>query len=317
MVTLKSALLAGLLLALAHPAGARSLDVSLDDRVDPVPAGEEVVYEISLDVTSSGPAPGVLVALQLPPGTTFVSAVRQPDYAPLSGDVVGDEVRFDLGEEPSCNGKDLPACADIWALVRVDASVDAGTVLQATAVATSTNPADFPSDQHTVYTSVGSLAIRKGRVNFSATPGRDRIIAAADVGRVGWPSPTDPLPPTLDFSGGIRVMLGEAGEAPVVDVTVPGNAFRCSGSASQRCRLADPKLWRPLGLDRLNIFLPLTFAQRNNASVLVQSYNLTLPADIGPAMELTIEAGGETYTDAALHQATGRRLVYTHTQAKP
>src|SRR5438477_285256 len=119
MAKLTPVLAAILVFGLATHAAARALDVSLDDRVDPVPVGANIVYEIDLDVTSSGPAPGVVVTLTLPPGTTFVSAVRQPDYAPITGDVAGSEVRFDLGEEPSCNGKDLPACAEIWALVHV------------------------------------------------------------------------------------------------------------------------------------------------------------------------------------------------------
>ena len=317
MAKLTPALVAALVLALAAPASARSLDVSLDDRVDPVPAGENLVYEIDLDVTAAGPAPGVVLTLHLPPGTTFVSARRQPDYALIAADVDGSDVRFDLGEEPPCNKKDLPACNAIWALVHVGASVDPGTVLAARVDATSTAPGAFPADSHTVYTSVGSLAIRKGRVNFSATPGRDRIQFDADLGRAGWPSPNDPLPPTLDFSNGIRVQLGEAGAAPLVDVTVPGDAFKCTGIASRRCRLVDPKLWRPFGLDRLNLFLPHDFLQRNNASILVQSTNLALPPDIGPEMELTVQANGETYTDSALFVAGGRRLTYTHTQVKP
>ncbi|MBM4244464.1 MAG: DUF11 domain-containing protein [Deltaproteobacteria bacterium] len=308
---------AGLLLVLAGSAFARALDVSLDDRVDPVPAGSEMVYEIDLDVTSGVPAPDVLITLTLPPGTSFVSATREPDYAPIAGDVVGNEVRFDLGEEPSCNGKDIPACAAIWALVHVDGGVDPGTVLAATVVATSSDPDGFPTDTHSAHTSVGSLAIRKGRVNFSAAPGRDRIQFEADVGRVGWPSPNDPLRPTLDLGSGIRVRMGEAGGSPVVSVTVPADAFTCVGSAALRCRLADPKAWRPLGLDRLNVFFPLAFTQRNNASILVHSHNLELPDDIGPDMELTIDAAGETYTDTALHTASGRRLSYTHNQSKP
>ena len=311
-------LLAACLLLLAPvTAGARALDVSLDDRVDPVPAGEEIVYEIDLDVTAATDAPDVEITLALPPGTNFVSAVRQPDYAPIAAEVVGDEVRFDLGDEPSCNGKDIPACAAIWALVRIDGGVDPGTILAATVTATSSSPSSFPTDTHTVYTSVGTLAIRKGRANFSATPGRDRVQLEADVGRVGWPSPLDPLPPTLDLTDGIRVRMGEAGEPPVVDVTVPLDAFICRGTASIRCRLADPKTWRPLGLDRLNVFFPLDFAQRNNATVLARSYTLELPDDFGPELELTIDAGGETYADTALHELKGRRLVYTKIQSKP
>lgn len=317
MANLKLLLATCLLLLAPTAAGARALDVSLDDRVDPVPPGGELVYEIDLDVTSPTDAPDVVITLTLPPGTSFVSAVRQPDYAPIDADVSGNQVVFELGDEPSCNAKKIPACAAIWALVHVDESVAAGTILAATVTATSSNPASFPSDTHTVYTSVGTLAIRKGRTNFSAKAGRDRVQFEADVGRAGWPSPLEPLPPTLDLTNGIRVRMGEVGEPPVVDVTVPVEAFVCRGSASIRCRLADPKAWRPLGLDRLNVFFPLAFMQRNNATVLARSYTLDLPDDFGPELELTIDAGGETYTDTALHELKGRRLVYTKIQSKP
>src|SRR5205085_65167 len=124
-------------------------------------------------------------------------------------------------------------------------------------------------------------------------------------------------PPTLDFSDGIRVRLGEEGSAPVMDVTVPGSALKCSGAASVTCRLADPKLWRPFGLDRLNISLPYKLVQRNNAGVLVQTAYLTLPADLGPVLELTIDAAGETYTDTAVLVGKRGHFTYTHTQAKP
>jgi uncharacterized repeat protein (TIGR01451 family) len=317
MAKLTALLAALMLLVLPTYAGARALDVSLDDRVDPVRPGDDLVYEIDLDVTATMPAPGVVITLQLPAGTTFVSAVRQPDYAALAGTVVGSSVEFDLGEEPSCNGKDLPACNAIWATVHVDNGVAPGTVLQATVTATSTDPADFPSDAHLAYTSVGSLAIRKGRLSFSSNPGRDRLQFQADVAREGWSSPNDTLPPTLDFSGGIRVRLGGAGETPVVDVTVPGDAFTCHGLASQSCRLTDPKAWLATGLERLNIFLPFPFLQRNNATVLVQAANLSLPRDIGPDMQLTVDAGGETYSDTALFVVHGSRMTYTHTQAQP
>jgi hypothetical protein len=306
-----------ILLATPTAAVARPLDVTIDDRVDPAPVGEEIVYEIDVEVTAATPAPGVVVVLHLPPGTTFLSARRQPDFALIDGDVSGDQVTFDLGDEPPCDKPVLPACAAIWALVRVEPSVDPGTVLAATATISSSDPASFPPDSHTVYTSVGSLAIRKGRVNFAAIEGRDRVQLEADVGRTGWESPLVDPPPTLDLSNGIRVRLGEAGEPPVLDVTVPGTAFKCRGLASVRCTLADPAAWRPLGLDRLTVLLRYDYLQRNNANVLVRTYNLALPSDFGPELSLTLDADGVTYDDTAELVPKGNRLIYTHLQNKP
>lgn len=305
-----------LVLATAAAAHAKPLDVTLDDRVDPAFVGGHLVYEVGVKIRETSTVPGVVVTLHLPPGTTFVSARRQPDYELLAGQVVGQDVIFELGDEEPCDKKGLPACADIWALVEIGGSVDPGTVMQATADIASSDPSIKP-DSNVVCTSAGSLAIRKARVNFAAVPGRDRIQFDADVGREAWEAPTLPPPPTLDITSGVRVRLGEAGEPPVLDVTVPGDAFRCTGLASRRCRLAEPKLWRPLGLDRLNVALPHDSRQRNNAGVLVRTGPLELPPDIGPEMELRIDAAGETYVDTALLVQKGRRLIYTHTQAKP
>lgn len=296
---------------------AKPLDVSLDDRVDPVPIGSDLVYEIDVQVNGANVAPGVVATLHLPAGTTFLSARRQPGFGLIPAQVNGNDVVFDLGDEPPCGKKDLPACADIWALVRVTPAVDPGTVLAASVDLTSSDPVAFKPDSHTAYTSAGTLAIRRGRVNFSAVPGRDRVQLEADIGRNGWATPNDPPPANFDLSNGVRVIVGETGEAPVLDITVPGDAFKCRGNASVRCRLANPRDWRPLGLDRLNVLLRHDFSQRNNANILVRTFKLTLPPDFGPDLELVVEADGESYEDTALHVEKGRRQVYTHTQRAP
>src|SRR5690606_24805663 len=109
---------------------------------------------------------GVVATLELPPGTTFLSARRQPDWEPIDGSVAGNTVSFDLGDVPPCDKKGLPACRDIWARVRVEPEVEPGTIMQASVSVTSTDPATFKPDSHATYTSAGSFAIRKGRVNF-------------------------------------------------------------------------------------------------------------------------------------------------------
>ncbi|MEW6268734.1 MAG: hypothetical protein AB1689_05480 [Thermodesulfobacteriota bacterium] len=316
-MALLTALCASLLLMASTAAFAGPLKVALDDRVDPVPIGEEMVYEIEVKVTGTETAPGVVATLELPPGTTFVSARRQPDFAPIDGQVSGDEVTFELGDLPPCDKKDLPACRDVWALVRIEPEVDPGTILQGSVTVTSTDPGTFPPDSHTTYTSAGSFAIRKGRVNFAAIEGRDRIQLEGDVGRTGWESPLVSPPPNLDISNGIRVRVGEVGETPVLDVTVPADAFKCNGLASVRCTLRDPREWRPLGLDRLTVLFRFDHLQRNNPNLLVRTHQLTLPSDYGPELEITIDADGETYTDTVLLEQKGNRLTYAKPQNKP
>jgi uncharacterized repeat protein (TIGR01451 family) len=303
---------------LTRPAfAARGFDIDLDDRVDPVRPGEEIVYEIGIENSFETPAPDTIVTDFLPPGTTYVAAYRQPDYAEIPAEVDSGVVRWHLGDEPSCGNVGLPPCRDIWAVLRVDDDVAPGTVLMNHVEMTSSDPVNYPTHQDTTYTSVGSAAIRNAKVTFPRTPGRDRITVRADLARSGLQTPSSPPPPTLDPSAGVHIMLREPGQAPVLDIDVPGSALRCSGTVARHCQLDDPSLYRPLGLDRLTIFLPFLLQQRNNAQVLVRTASLTLPDDFGPDLELTIDSGGVTYVDDATLRAAPNRLTYLHTQAEP
>jgi hypothetical protein len=231
--------------------------------------------------------------------------------------VFSDRVEWHIGTLESCGHIDLPPCRDIWAVFRVENGVDSGTVLHNQVTMTSSDAVNFPAHQDQTYTSVGSAALRKARVTFPILPGRDRVSVEADLARNGRRTPFDPATPTIDPTEGIRIILSEPGGATALDVTVPGSAFRCIGNASVRCRLADPRVWRPLGLDRLNVFLPLIHLQRANAQVIVRTGKLSLPDNFGPVLELTVESGGETYTDEALLVAGANRLSYTHKQSDP
>lgn len=310
-------LIALVLVAPPRAAAQRVFDVDLDDRNDPVRPGEDVVYEIDVENSRTFSAPDVVVTDFLPPGTSYIAAYRAPDYAEIPAWIFSDRVEWHLGALESCGHIDLPPCRDIWAVIRVGAGVDPGTVLHNLVTMTSSDAVNFPAHQDQTYTSVGSAAIRKARISLPIVPGRDRVSAEADLGRDGRRTPFDPATPTIDPTEGVRVILSEPGGATALDITVPGSAFRCIGTASVRCRLADPKAWRPLGLDRLNIFLPLIHLQRNNAQVIVRSGQLSLPDSLGPVLELTIESGGETYTDVATLEPGANRLVYAHKQSEP
>ena len=304
--------------ALPTAAGAsRLFDVDLDDRVDPVPPGAELVYEIEVENSFLLPAPDTVVSQTLPPGTTFVAAYRQPDWAEIPGEILPGEVRFHLGDEPSCGNVGLPPCRDIWSVLRVDEDVEPGTVLMSRVEVTSSNPEAYPPHVDSIYTSVGTAAIRTGRVTFARTAGRDRVSVEADLGRAGLPNPLLPAPPTIDPTTGVRVVVRDAGGFTALDLTLPGDAFKCSGTVARRCRLVDPRAWRPSGLDRLNFFLPMVFQQRNNAQVLLRTAALTLPDDFGPTVEITIESDGATFVDEAEFVPGPNRLAYRHRQTEP
>ena len=314
------AALAGALLVAplaAESFAARGFDIDLDDRVDPVRPGEEIVYEIGIENSFESPAPDTIVTDFLPPGTTYVAAYRQPDYALVPAEVDSGVVRWHLGDEPSCGNLGLPPCRDIWAVVRVDSDTAPGTVLMNHVQLTSSDPTNYPTHMDIAYTSVGSAAIRNAKVSFPRTPGRDRITIRADLARSGLATPTSPPTATIDPLAGVRIVLGEPGQVPVLDLTVPGSALRCSGTVARHCQLDDPRLYRPLGLDRLTIFLPFLLQQRNNAQVMVRTAALSLADDFGPDLELTIESAGVAYVDQATPHVVVNRLTYRHTQAEP
>src|SRR5581483_2038862 len=292
-------------------------DLDLDDRTDPVRPGENVVYEVNTENGRSFDAPDVVITDFLPPGTTYVSAHRAPDYAEIPAQVFSDRVEWHIGALEPCGRVGFPPCRDIWATFHVGGGVAPGTVLTNHVEMTSSDPANFPLHQDTTYTSVGTAAIRRAKVTFPVLAGRDRVTVEADLARDGRSTPFDPAPPTIDPTQGIRVVLSEPGGATALDVTVPGSAIKCIGSASTRCRLDDPRVWRPLGLARLTVFLPLPFLQRRNAQVIVRTSQISLPDDFGPVVQLRIESGSDVYTDVAELTPGPNRLVYSHKQNVP
>lgn len=296
----------------------RGFDIDLDDRVDPVRPGEQAVYELAIENSQLSDAPGVVVTDLLPPGTTFVEARRAPDWTIVPAAVFSDRVELWLGDLPACVAVGLPVCRDVWITLRVDPSVEPGTVLENRVVMTSTDPTSFPTRRSRIFTSVGSAAIRSARVVMPTTRvGRDTVAVEVDLARDGRSSPTLPGPPTLDLMAGLRVVLREPGGAVALDVEVPGSAFLCRGTSARRCRLEDPKAWRVIGLDRLDVFLPELANQRNNASLLVRTAKGSLPDDFGPDLEITVESGGEIWSDVATLQAGPGRMSYAHAQKDP
>jgi hypothetical protein len=293
--------------------------LKLDDRVDPVAPGDEMVFEVDVKIRGTATATGVLVELQVDPGLSFVEARSGPAWDPVPAEVLGNGVRLDLGDEPPCGDKDLPDCSEVWAVFTVDAGAEPGTVFATTATMTSSDPVEFPPDAADLYTSVGTLALRSGRVVVDAA----RVQMRMHVGRSGMHSPFDASPPNIDLTAGLRLRFGEAGETPILDVFLPADAFRCVGRGDvrlpERCFPDDPAPWRALGIRSLKVFKNGDFAQRINAVVRLSLDDLLLPAGFGPEIALVLDANGVTYEDVATFEERdgGRVLVYAHDQLEP
>jgi len=295
------------------------LDVDLADRVDPVRPGEDLVYELEVENFTLVPASDVVVIDHLPPGTSFVVAHRQPDYAEVPAIVIGDQVRFELGSVAPCDQIATPRCRDLWVVLRVDPSVPEGTVV-VNRVSISSSTPGLPANEADIVTTVSSAAIRSVKLNVGR-PGRDRVQLRADFARSGLHTPLDPPTPTIDVTGGWTLRIGVPLETPLFEVTIPAGEMECSGVANPvkpiRCKLRDKKLWKPLGIVKLDFFLPgYLHAQRNNADVSLKLAGLTIPPSTGPDFELEIQAGGEEYRHVVPLAANANGTVLSYSKGQ-
>ena len=231
----------------------------------------------------------------------------------------GDEVRFELGDIAPCDQADTPRCRDLWAVLRVDAAVANGTLLLNRATVESSD-STLPMNEATTVTMVSSAAIRSVKLNVGR-PGRDRAKVKADLARSGLHTPLDPPTPTLDLTQGLSIQFGVPGEVPLFELDLPAGEMVCSNAENPlrrvRCKLRDKRLWKPLGLKKLDVILPgYLAAQRNNAQFRLKLAGLDIPSDTGPAFEIVVEAGGAIYTHEVILEPnkSGRTLKYSKGQ---
>lgn len=298
------------------------LDVDLGDRVDPVRPGEEIVYELEVENFTDAYAPDVVVTDHLPPGTTFVVAHREPDWSVVPAIVDADSVRFELGSVAPCDQSGTPRCRDLWVVLRVDPGVPNGTLLE-NRVSVLSSDGSLPPNEATTVTMASSAALRSVKLNVGR-PERDRAKIRADLARAGLPTPLDPPTPTIDLGEGLSLGIGTPGEPPLFEVVVPAGEMECSSDENPlrrvRCKLRDRRLWKPLGLTKLDVILPgYLSSQRNNAQLSLKLARLDIPADIGPAFELRLTAGGISYTHEVVLEPnkSGRTLSFAKGQGEP
>ena len=134
-------------------AGAADLSVVKTDSPDPVTVGSTLTYTITAG--NAGPSSAASVTLDdtLPPGTTFVSLAPAAGWSCTTPPVGGTGAIH-------CSNPAVATGSSIFTLiVKVDASVPAGTVLTNTAVAASTTADPNPGNESaTATTTVAGLA---------------------------------------------------------------------------------------------------------------------------------------------------------------
>ncbi|HZR85096.1 MAG TPA: DUF11 domain-containing protein [Candidatus Binatia bacterium] len=300
------------------------LDVDLDDRIDPVRPGQEIVYEIEIENFTASVAPGVVLTDTLPPGTTFVIAHREPDWAEVPATVVGDQVRIDLGGVDPCDRPGVPRCRDVWLVARVNDDVPPGTRVQNRVDLASSDAATYPPLSADVYTAVGSAAIREADIR-AGRPRTDRVRATADLARTGWRTRIDPAPPSVDVSDGIRVRAEAAGGLVLFDVSFSAAELRCTNPSGDpfRTRTCRPASRVALALARIQLLevtlRPTGATQRNNARLRVRAAHLDVPLAAASELTLTLFAGGETYTDTVplALGGDGHTARYSRSQGSP
>jgi uncharacterized repeat protein (TIGR01451 family) len=290
------------------------LDVDLADRVDPVPPGGDIVYEIELENFTDQAAPDVVVTDFLPPGTTFVSAYRQPAWNEVAAEVEPGLVRLLVGSVEPCDMGDTTRCRDIWLALRVDESVSAGAVVENRVRIESSDPLDYPTNEASRRTTVGTAKIDTARL-LVGEPGRDGFTLRVDIGRSGLRRAIDPPTPTIDPSGGLLLRVGAPG-TPLLELDIPPSALACTdphGNPARpiQCKLASRNAYASLGLTSLVLDLPsYVAAQRSNARLRLTGRRITIDPAIDPSLEVEIEAGGSSYSAEAPLSGTGRRRTY-------
>lgn len=161
---------------------AADVSITKTDEPDPVVAGEQLSYTLTIENTGPSVARDVTVEDQLPDGVSVDSIdVLPTGSASCTVVASGDIVRCDVGDLA------VGASIDIVVHLLVDASVADGTVLTNTATVESSNDPDASNNTATTETTVeaeADLAIAKD-VNFETGNSSTTIIYSIDVTNLG------------------------------------------------------------------------------------------------------------------------------------
>lgn len=207
-------------------------------------------------------------------------------------------------------------------MLRVDDHVAPGTLLENRVSISSSDPS-LPANGTSVFTTVGSAAIRVASLRVGR-PTRDALDLRADLARAGLETPLDAPPPDVDLSDGFRLRVGAVGGPPLLDVSLGFPDLKCNRwppdpARTTRCRIRDRELVSGVGLRRLDVTLrPYLSSQRNNARVAVSAKQMSIPESTGLDLEIVLEAAGEIYSDRVclVPKRDGRLRAYARPQSK-
>lgn len=198
-----------------------NLSVTKTDSPDPVTAGNNLTYTIT--VTNAGPSNAATVALAdtLPAGTTFVSMPTPGGWSCTTGATI------------NCSIASLPAGSTVFTLtVQVGAGVATGTVLSNTATVTSATPDPTPGNESATATTTVSTS---ADLSVTKTDSPDPVSAGANLTYTitvtnAGPSnaATVSLNDTLPAGTTFQSLAAEAGWSCVTPAVGAGGLVTCS-----------------------------------------------------------------------------------------
>jgi uncharacterized repeat protein (TIGR01451 family) len=205
-----------------------SADVSVTktDSPDPVTAGQNLTYTIT--VTNDGPSVATTVTLNdpLPAGTTFVSLPAVGGWS-CTTPAVG------AGGSISCSTASLGITSAVFTLtVAVDPAVAAGTLLSNTAVVTTSTPDPDGSDQTATATTTvatqADLAITKVASPDPVGPGQDLTFTLTVNNNGPSAASTVALADTLPAGTSFQSLVAPAGWSCTTPAVDSGGTVNCS-----------------------------------------------------------------------------------------
>ncbi|MBL0226231.1 MAG: VCBS repeat-containing protein [Geobacteraceae bacterium] len=141
------------------------LTISMSDAPDPVVAGSNITYSITITNNGPNPAKSVIVSDTLPPGASFVSAVASQGICNQTTGII------------TCTIGDMANASTVTASIVVSTSVDGGTISNTVSVASSSPDPDSGNNSITA----SATSVPYADLSMSMTDSPDPIVGGENL----------------------------------------------------------------------------------------------------------------------------------------